>query len=230
MMQLLRQPATPPVAPAGAMSTSRLEAFSDGVFAIAVTLLILEIKVPAVAEGVDGGLGTALLHQWPSYVSYATSFLTIGIFWVNHHSIFRFIQRTDQTLLMINTLFLMVISFLPFPTALVAEYVGHAEDERVAALLYSGSFLLGGIFFNAIWWYATGKRRLIAPATDPRLVRRLTTFGWIGTVLYALAFALGFVSVAACLLLCILLAAMYALPALGADRTPAEAVSALDEL
>ena len=226
-MQLFRQ-LTAPTTPGSAMSTTRLEAFSDGVFAIAITLLILEIKVPAPVEGVDGGLGTALLHQWPSYASYVTSFLTIGIFWVNHHSIFRYIKRTDQTLLMINTLFLMVISFLPFPTALIAEYVGHAADEQVAALLYSGSFLVGGILFNAVWWYATIRFRLIDPTTSPQLVRRLTTLGWVGTVFYAVAFALGFVSVPACLLLCVLLAVMYAIPSLTANDGPPEPVDPLD--
>ncbi|MDQ2809254.1 MAG: TMEM175 family protein [Chloroflexota bacterium] len=228
-MQRLQQPATPATAPTWAMSTTRLEAFSDGVFAIAVTLLILEIKVPAPVEGADGGLAAALLHQWPSYVSYVTSFLTIGIFWANHHSLFRFIKRTDQTLLMINTLFLMAISFLPFPTALVAEYVGHAADEQVAALLYSGSFLVGGILFNAVWWYAIGKRRLIDPTTDAQLLHRFSVRGGVGMILYGVAFALGFVSVPACLLLCILLAAMYAIPGPTATGGSPDPVGALEE-
>ncbi len=228
-MQLIRQPAAAENALDGTSSTTRLEAFSDGVFAIAITLLILEIKVPAAVEGVDGGLAAALLHQWPSYLSYVTSFLTIGIFWANHHSSFQYIKRSNHTLLIINTVFLMSISFLPFPTALIAEYVGRPADEQIAALLYSGSFWVGGILFNVIWWYATGKRRLIDPSTDPQLVRRLTVRGGIGLVLYGVAFALGFISVPACLLLCALLVAVYAIPPIT-DRTLQEPTSTLPSL
>ena len=218
-MQLFRQPTGPPTAPDRTSSTTRLEAFSDGVFAIAITLLILEIKVPTAAEGVDGGLAAALLHQWPSYLSYITSFLTIGIYWANHHGIFQYIKRTNHTLLMLNILLLMDISFLPFPTALVAEYIGHPAVEQAAALLYSGTFLLAGILFNLVWWYAVYNRSLIDPPIAPQLLRRLNVRNGIGVLLYGSAFAAGFVSVPVCLGTCILLAVIYALPspAIGSE-------------
>ena len=98
--------------------TSRLEAFSDGVFAIAVTLLVLEIGVPHVGEGES--LGEALRHLWPSYFGFAVSFLTIGVMWINHHAMFKDIDRQDHTLLVLNLVLMMTISFLPFPTAVVA--------------------------------------------------------------------------------------------------------------
>ena len=101
-------------------STARLETFSDGVFAIAATLLVLELSVGGTAHG---DLGRKLLDLWPSYLAYATSFLTIGIIWVNHHAIFELIGRTDRTLLFVNTVFLLVVAFIPFPTRLVAHYL-----------------------------------------------------------------------------------------------------------
>ncbi len=106
--------------------TTRLEAFSDGVFAIAITLLILEIKVPAGPETQDHGLWRALLERWPSYVGYVISFATIGIMWVNHHALFKYIRRVDRALLLANLLLLMTISFLPYPTAVLAEHLSDA--------------------------------------------------------------------------------------------------------
>src|SRR5207302_7293470 len=100
--------------------TSRLETFADGVMAIAITLLILEVRVPHVA---GARLGHELAHQWPSYAGYLVSFLTIGIIWVNHHHMFKLIERIDHGFLMLNVVFLIPIAFLPFPTALVADYI-----------------------------------------------------------------------------------------------------------
>jgi energy-coupling factor transporter ATP-binding protein EcfA2 len=99
--------------------------------AIAITLLVLEIRVPQVQPGQS--LARALAHLWPSYVAYATSFLTIGIIWVNHHRMFKLIDRTNHTFLMINIAFLLVVSFIPFPTALVATYVRQRHEVRTAA-------------------------------------------------------------------------------------------------
>ena len=110
--------------------TARLETFSDGVFAIAATLLILEIKLP------EGGqsLTHQLLHLWPSYSAYAVSFLTIGIMWINHHTLFRQVGRVDRTFLAINVIFLMVIAFIPFPTHVLAAHLH--QDAKAAALFY----------------------------------------------------------------------------------------------
>ena len=106
-------------------NTIRLEAFSDGVFAIAITVLVLEIGVPHVAA--RESLPQALRHLWPSYFGYAVSFLTIGVMWINHHAMFKDIDRQDHVLLVLNLLLLMCISFLPFPTAVVAAYVRDGE-------------------------------------------------------------------------------------------------------
>jgi len=113
--------------------TARVEAFSDGVFAIAITLLVLEIRVPPVDTTAHGHtLLLALGRLWPSYLGYALSFVTIGIMWANHHSIFRYIRRADRYFVLINVMFLMCISFLPFPTALLAEYLPEPDGRTLA--------------------------------------------------------------------------------------------------
>src|SRR5204863_6829827 len=114
--------------------TQRLEAFSNGVFAIAITLLVLEMKVP---HDAGLGLGRALLDGWPSYFGFLTSFATIGIMWINHHRIFRLVGRIDHTLLILNGLLLLGVTFVPYPTAVLATYLGHPGD-RIAAAFYSG--------------------------------------------------------------------------------------------
>src|SRR5919204_1610930 len=131
-----------PQAP-GTSESDRLETFCDGVFAIAITLLILEIKVPT-PEHVHaaGGLLPALAALWPSYVGYLIGFFTIGIMWTNHHAIFQYVRRTDRYFLLINVAFLMLIAFLPFPTALLAEYLPEPEAERrIAVAVYSAAVL-----------------------------------------------------------------------------------------
>jgi len=118
--------------------TLRIEAFSDAVFAIAITLLVLEIKVPH--DGSPGGLPRALLHLWPSYLAFLTSFCTIGMMWINHHRLFTFIQTADETLIAINLVLLLLISWVPFPTAMSWR----------AAVLYSGTFVIIAIIFNVL--------------------------------------------------------------------------------
>ncbi|WP_052372699.1 TMEM175 family protein [Amycolatopsis taiwanensis] len=115
--------------------SGRVEAFSDGVFAIAITLLILEIKVPSADE--HGGLWRALGAQWPSYAAYVVSFLIIGIMWVNHHQLFSYVARVDRTLMFLNLLLLMVVAAVPFPTAMLAEYLREDGASHVAAAVYS---------------------------------------------------------------------------------------------
>lgn len=127
--------------------TGRIEAFSDGVFAIAITLLVLEIKVPHEVEA--GRLARALLEQWPSYLAFLTSFSFIGIMWINHHRIFRLIHRSDHGLLLVNGLLLLGVTFVPFPTALVADYLRH-PDEYVAVMVFNGTYLVISIFFNLL--------------------------------------------------------------------------------
>ena len=121
--------------------TLRLEAFSDGVIAIAITLLVLEIRVPHIEEATPDALWRALRGLWPSYLGYLISFATIGIMWANHHTIFRLIDRTDHYLVLANLLFLFFVAAIPFPTALMADYLGHPA-EQVGVIVYGGWFLL----------------------------------------------------------------------------------------
>lgn len=141
--------------------TARIEAFSDGVIAIAITLLVLNIKVPQTSDLSEGmGLLAALLRQWPAYFAFATIFLTILVMWINHHRLFRNIKYSNHTLLLINGLLLMVITFIPFPTSLLAEYIEH-RDARISAAVYSGTFVLLALLFNLLWRYASGGGRLL---------------------------------------------------------------------
>ncbi len=123
------------------MDTNRLETFSDGLFAIAITLLVLGIAVP------PGGtaLGRELLELWPSYFAYAVSFLGIGAIWINHHAMFRHIVRTDGTLLLLNLLQLMVVAFLPFSTAVLAEAFHRGTDEPIATAFYGATLAVLGV-------------------------------------------------------------------------------------
>ena len=147
--------------------TGRLEAFSDGVLAIAITLLVLEIRLPA-AEG--AGLGSALGAIWPKYLAYAATFVIVGIMWANHHGLFRLIERVDQGLLLANTLLLAVIAFLPFPTGVLAEH----WNDSPALLLYGGTLTLIAVFYNLVWHYARlrGLLRELAPAVERRISSR----------------------------------------------------------
>ena len=150
------------------MSTSRTEAFSDGVFAIAATLLVLELKIPQVEAGELLG---ALLEAWPSYATYAVSFLTIGIIWVNHHTILDRVSRADRPLLFINLVFLMVVAAIPFPTALLADYLREGHDDRLAAAIYGGTMWAMGLAICAIWAYVV-RGGLLREGVDRDLARR----------------------------------------------------------
>jgi uncharacterized membrane protein len=146
--------------------TARIEAFSDGVFAIAATLLVLEFGVGSTA---GARLGHELLAIWPSYLAYVTSFVTIGIIWINHDHNMRTIDRVDRTFMFINLLLLLDIAFIPFPTKLVADYLNRA-GERTAVLAYAATLLVMAILYTIWWRCARTGRRLIAPdATDAEL-------------------------------------------------------------
>lgn len=189
--------------------TARLEAFSDGVFAIAVTLLILEIHVPAREHAET--LGHELLRIWPSYLGYLTSFLTIGVMWINHHYVFELIARVDRTMLLLNTLLLMLIAFVPFPTAVLAQFI-ETGGARSAAVLYGATLTLTAMTYFAWWRYASAGRRLIGDEVPDEVVDDITRAYLPGTLLYAgaalLAFLQPWVSAAAYLAI----AVFYALP------------------
>src|SRR3954451_11888695 len=130
------------------MSKTRVETFSDGVIAIAITLLVLDIHVPDPAGAET--LSSRLAHQWPSYAAYAVSFMTIGIIWINHSAMLRRIVAVDHSILFLNLLVLMTIGVLPFTTALMAAYLKAENGENLAAVIYGGSFLLMSLAFFAI--------------------------------------------------------------------------------
>jgi uncharacterized membrane protein len=162
------------------VETARLETFSDGVFAIAATLLILEIRLPE-----QGSVTHGLLHLWPSYAAYAISFLTIGIMWINHHALFGVIDRVDRLFLAINVLFLLVIAFIPFPTEVLARHLHH--DATAAAFFYGLTNVLMAVMFSAVWFYAALGRRLISADADQRVVRGISRSFAPGIPSYALA-------------------------------------------
>jgi uncharacterized membrane protein len=196
------------------MSLGRIEAFSDGVFAIAITLLVLEIHVP---EEPENGLGQALLDQWPAYASYVVSFSIIGIIWVNHHAVFDHLLRADRPLLFLNLLLLLFVALLPWPTNLIATYMQEGgSDERVAAVVYAGTMTAMGFAFGALWTYASRHERLLGETLSPPEVERLTRRFVIGTPVYLLSMLVALVSAPACLALNALLAVYYALPGGGA--------------
>jgi uncharacterized membrane protein len=195
--------------------TGRLEAFSDGVFAIAITLLVLDMHVPPVDEnGQAGQLAPALLHQWPVYFAYVTSFLTVLIMWTNHHALFRHIARVNQPFLMLNGLLLMGVTLVPFPTALVSEYMG-APDAPVAGVVFSGTFVALACVFNLLWRYAAGHNRLLARDADPVQVGNISRQYAFGPLLYLACCLLALVSVPAMLVLYVLIALFFALPGLA---------------
>jgi len=165
--------------------TARLETFSDGVIAIAITLLILEVRVPAGVPGRD--LVGAVVHQWPSYAGYAVSFLTIGVIWVNHHHMFKLIGRTTHAFLMINVVFLMTIAFLPWPTALVAEYIRDPDGRRVAAVVYGLTMVAIAVMFNVVWLYASREGRLLREQIDAETLNRTYRSYLLGPIVYGSA-------------------------------------------
>jgi uncharacterized membrane protein len=191
--------------------TGRIEAFSDGVFAIAITLLVIEIGVPHV-EGKT--LFGALVEQWPSYLGYVISFLQIGVIWANHHNRFRFIVRSDHVLLFLNILFLMCVAFIPFPTALLAEYL-QGTERTTAGAVYAGTLAVTAVFFTLLWLYAAANYRLVDRNLDPFLLRAMTRRYLAGTLAYLFAFVLSLVNVTASLALIVALALIFVLPEPG---------------
>jgi len=194
--------------------TARLEAFSDGVFAVAITLLALDLHVPDPAtlpHGPHGGLVPVLLGQWPVYLAYGLSFLTILIMWINHHNLFRLIRRTDHLFLLLNGLLLLSVTTVPFATSLLATYL-REPDKRVAQVVYSAVSLALATAFNRMWAYASHDRRLLGPDADERMVRGVTQAYRFGPLIYSVTVVLALLSAEASLALCILLALFFALP------------------
>src|SRR3954447_23128621 len=178
------------------MKTNRLEAFSDGVFAVAITLLVLEINIPG---GED--LWHQLKDEWPSFASFFVSFWVIGIIWVNHHGVVDHLKRADRPVLYLNLLVLMTVVFIPFSTALMADHLKSGADETVAAVVYSGAFLAMAIAFGLLWTYITKRREALGVELSDAEVRRTSITFQIGNPFYAIAVAVAFISPAVVLVI-----------------------------
>jgi uncharacterized membrane protein len=160
--------------------TARLETFSDGIFAIAATLLILDVNLSG-----KGSVLHQLIDAWPSYAAYAISFVTLGIVWVNHHTVFSQIGRVNRTFLFINIMFLMVIAFSPFPTRVLADHL--RQGSKAAAFAYGLTFTAMAVCYGALWFYAAVGRRLIADGADQRTVSGISRSFAPGWFVYATA-------------------------------------------
>jgi uncharacterized membrane protein len=196
------------------MRTNRMESFSDGVIAVAITLLVLGITVPHPDAHSHHGLIWALGHEWPSYAAYVVSFLTIGIIWINHHAMVDRLQQVDHVILLLNLLLLMSIGVLPFATNLMATYLREPSGRSVAAAIYGGSFLLMAIAFATLNRTILLKRTgVVDEALDGEQRRAILKRSAIGLIPYAVAVPLAFVSPYVTLAICALLAVYYAHPA-----------------
>lgn len=211
-----------PLAAAEEKETGRLEAFSDGVFAIAITLLILDLKVPPPAgpDGVarDGRLLAELLAQWPTFLAYLTSFVTILVMWANHHALFNLIRRTDAVFLYLNGLLLLCVTFVPFPTSLVAAYMTMPRSGTQAAVIYSSTYVVLAAAFNLVWRYASHRGRLLGRAVSREAISAIDRSYRVGIPAYLVVLLLAFVSVSACVCASLALAGYYGLTGIRRPR------------
>jgi uncharacterized membrane protein len=193
------------------VSTSRLEAFSDGVIAVAITLLVLNIDLPELKE--NQSLFSGLIGQWPVYAAYVVSFLTIGIIWINHHVMIARLREADRTILFLNLLLLMSIAVLPFATRLMAAYLRQSHGQHLATGIYAGSFLVMAVFFSMLNRHILLTKAHLLHRQLPVEQRRQILYRSIsGVVPYAIATLLAVVSAYLSLAICAALAIFYALP------------------
>lgn len=192
------------------MRTSRLEAFSDGVFAIAGTLLVLELRVPEDTTDLVG----ALLRLWPAYAAYLVSFLTIGILWVNHHTLLEHCTRVDRRFLYLNLLLLITVGIVPFPTALVGQYILSEHGATAALVVYGLGAVLIAVAFTGVFLYSTHDHRLVGDGAAARRIRAEGRLFPLGLGAYSLGIALAFVAPTASLVVYGLTALFYAFPRL----------------
>ncbi len=201
---------------AKAADTQRLEAFSDGVFAVAITLLVFDLNA---ATG-GGSLVQRLAVQWPSYGAFLVSFAMIGIMWINHHAMFRDIRAADHALIVANLAVLLVVTMIPFPTRVVAEAFqsGSTDDRRTAAIVYGLAFLAFTVAYNVLWLLAARGRRLIEPEAQQAEIDARTRRSLLGLPAYGAATVIALVSPEASVALDGVLALMYLFPGGWVDR------------
>ena len=203
------------------MSTNRLEAFSDGVLAVAITLLVLNITVPQVDKHSLHSLGYDLLHHWPDYAAYVTSFMTIGIIWVNHHAMLGRLREVDHVLLVLNLFLLMSVAVLPFATALMARYLTDPTYQNLAAGIYAAALLVMGLTFSAVNRHMLIVRPDLLRGSLPEAARRRIFWrAFSGLVPYVIATALAPLSAYASVAVCFAVAAFYATPLASSSGRP----------
>jgi uncharacterized membrane protein len=190
--------------------TGRIEAFSDGVFAVAVTLLILTIRVPSPG---NLSLPQQVLNQWPFFLAYLISFLSILVMWANHHGIFNLVVRTDRVLLILNGMLLMLITFFDYPTAVLAAAISEGNYQQFAAMFYTGTLLALTIVYNIFWRYIAGHPRLIDAHVNLGTVEKTSREYRFGPLFYATAFVVAYFIPLAGVLITLLLAIYFALTA-----------------
>jgi uncharacterized membrane protein len=201
------------------MDSKRLEAFSDGVFAVAITILALNLAVPGPGHG---ALAAQLAGHWPSFAAYLVSFLTIGIIWVNHHALFKGIAHVDRAVLFFNLLLLFFVVSIPFATATIAVYMRHGRfDASVAAALFAGVFEGMSLSFAGLFWWSLRREHLQLALTPARTRRAILRFG-AGNFGYLVAIGTAFASAAASLLISGLVGAYYAFDQTPAPPTPSD--------
>jgi uncharacterized membrane protein len=173
------------------LGLERLVFFSDAVCAIAITLLVLEIRLPS-ADGTltDSQISPILAGMWHKFLAYVISFLVIGAFWIGHHRKFRYIKRYDSTLLFLNLLMLMGIAFLPFPSSMISEY-----PYRNVTIFYAFTLMLTSVCSVIIWWYASRNNRLIDPDLDQKIVRRQFINPIVTSIIFLLSIGVAFLDV-----------------------------------
>jgi uncharacterized membrane protein len=199
---------------------SRLEAFSDGVMAIAITLLVLDLVVPTRAElaGRHQSLAQALGQLWPNFFAFVVSFLVIGIMWVNHHSMFSMVRAVDRQVLFANLFLLLIISAVPFPTRLLAEYLTQGgADAHVAAAVYSATMVLASVAFVTLWLAVTRRQELLRPGIDAAAARASVRRFGAGLGAYLVTVAIAFVSAPLTLVVHFALAVYYCFDHLGGE-------------
>lgn len=198
-----------------AASLERLNAFSDGVFSIAITLLLFEVRAPAV-EALDASgksLADALWDERVPFLTLALSFALMGIYWVGHAAMFRLIQRADRNLLWANLLFLLFVGLIPFSAVMLTSYVDRPGDDRVAITVYSANLILAGLSLDLLWHHASKGKRLIDPAIHDHVVWMVHVRVLAGAAVYLVAIALAWlVSVRATLVFLVLTPIFYIFP------------------
>jgi uncharacterized membrane protein len=190
----------------GPMNKSRVEAFSDGVFAIAITLLVLTNAEPSSFKD----LSHQLWDRWPSYAAYVVSFLVIGIMWLNHHSIFGYLERIDRPLVYLNQLLLLTVVFVPYPTGVLGEALRRGQGTQTAAVFYTLTMAVNAYCWTALWLYASSGRRLLHEGFPEERRRSATMAFSIGSLMYTLAIGIAVINAYAALAFQALMALYYA--------------------